>query len=172
MDRRLVIGGGLVVAALLGLALIVALAPDTGPDVPEPAPRAAPRPVAPDSARVRIRPPKGVEAPEPPDERPEPAKVTPDLRREMNYAMDGVIRTARRECVDAWVADAGGAELVFDAVLYDGRLVDFGLRSLGEPLPDDVVACVADAVWYGDWPEWDLPGEMRLQRSVELEPPR
>jgi hypothetical protein len=157
------------VLAAIGIGLLVLLAPDTGPD-PVPAPRAAtPRPAAAPGGRVQVRPPKGVEAPAPPDERPEPAAITPDLRREMNYAMDGVIQAARRECLDPWVERVGTTEMVFDAVLYDGRLVDFGLRSLGEPVPDDVLACVADAVWYGDWPEWELGGELRLQRSIELE---
>lgn len=180
MTRDWRVVAGVAVAGLFAAVLLFALttSPDPGPPAPKvrPARPAAPVPVpgAP-SVRRSVPPPTGVEAPEPPDERPEPAKVTPDLRREMNFAMDAVLRAARQDCLQPWLdVDPSGppVEVVFDAVLFDGKLVDFGLRSLGPAVPDEVVACVADAVWYGDWPDWEIRGELRLQRAVELEPSR
>lgn len=180
MARRPALAGAILVAVLLAVGLGLALWPDTGPDV-TPAPTPAPRPAVPEppppapplaaNTRVQVRPPPGVEPPQMPDERPEPAPITPDDRRTMNYAMDDVIKNARAECLDDWITEEGApTELVFDGVLYDGRLVDFGMRSLGPQVPESVVECVADAVWYGDWPEWDLRGELRLQRSIEVQP--
>ncbi|MEQ1504575.1 MAG: hypothetical protein ABMB14_20215, partial [Myxococcota bacterium] len=74
-------------------------------------------------------------------------------------------------CLDPWIASIGEPdELVIDAVLVDGRLSDVGLRAMHHPLPADVLTCVAERAWYADWPEWDLGGELRLQRSFELKP--
>jgi hypothetical protein len=173
MDRRLAFGGAAVVALLVALGLALTFG---GPDEAAPTSRPDPKKVEarPSGGRQVLRRPADVEAPEVPDERPEAAQVTPDVRREMNYAMDGVIQAARRDCLGPWITKqgTGNVEFVFDAVLWDGRLVDFGMRALGPEVPEEVVSCVADAVWYGEWPEWELAGELRLQRSIELEPAR
>jgi hypothetical protein len=95
----------------------------------------------------------------------------------MNFAVDGVLRAARTECLEPWLdqtaSEPGGqlpAEFVFDAVLHDGRMVDMGFRSLEREVPTDVIQCVADKAWYAEWPEWDLQGELRLQRSITVTP--
>ena len=45
-------------------------------------------------------------------------------------------------------------------------------RRVAKPqLPPDVLACVADRAWYAEWPEWDLAGELRMQRLVSVRPP-
>lgn len=181
MNRSQALVAAGVAAALLALLLLGALvATDGGApvEVPAEAPRPAPRPIeAPRPAQVRIPlpPPRSVEPPRPPDERPAEARLTPDDRREMNFAVDAVIRAAREECLQPWLAGVDAAppesEFVFDAVLFDGQLADVGLRSLDLPLPQDVVDCVADRAWYADWPSWELGGELRLQRSFGVRPP-
>jgi hypothetical protein len=177
VDKRLVIGGiGALVVAILLLGLLIAQ--DTGPDLgdvpPAPEvqvePRPDPGPVASKAVRHALKPPADIEPPEPPDERPAEAAVTPDDRRAMNYAVDHVLRAARDECIVPWldtIPEPTNAEFVFDAVLYDGQLYDVGLRSLSLDMPGEVVDCVADRAWYADWPTWDLGGELRLQRQVE-----
>jgi hypothetical protein len=183
-ERRIGIGAAVVLlaatAGLLSMVLGGGGPGEAGGAVEEPA-APSPEPVAhpggvPRATRASLPPPAGIERPQPPPEPLPPARVTPDDRREMNYAVDGVLRAARVDCLEPFLADAGaepGAEeeFVFDAVLYDGRLYDVGLRSMGHDLPDSVLACVADRAWYSDWPEWDLGGELRLQRSIAVRAP-
>ncbi|HHO53819.1 MAG TPA: hypothetical protein ENK18_23840 [Deltaproteobacteria bacterium] len=172
MDRRLTLLaaiGSLVAVLLLG-ALI---AQDTTPDPPiAPPPVAssvAPSAPAPRATRVQLPRPADVQLPEPPREPPAPAELTPDDRRRMNYAMNDVLIEAREACILPWIdglEEPLKAEFVLDAVLYDGHLYDVGIRSLDLEMPTSVRDCIADKAWYGDWPSWDLQGELRLQRSV------
>lgn len=179
-ERRIGIGAAVIlVAATAGLLSIVLLAGDERQEQPVVAASPAPRPRSgpvPRAIRASLPPPAGVERPEPPPEPLPEARITPDDRREMNYAVDAVVRAARHECLAPFLAEAGVAsgveeEFVLDAVLYDGRLYDVGLRAMGLDLPEDVLACVADRAWYADWPEWDLAGELRLQRVIGVRSP-
>lgn len=177
MDRRLMflaVSASLVAVFLLG-ALI---AQDTTPEAPAehpaaPAARAPARSAsaepAPVAVRVPLRRPAGVQLPEPPEEAPEPAYLSPDDRRLMNHAMNDVLSEARDACILPWLDEQQEplkAQFVLDAVLYDGQLYDVGIRSLDLEMPGAVSDCIADKAWYGDWPSWDLSGELRLQRSV------
>lgn len=178
MDNRVLVWGGLGLAALAFLLLALLIAQDTGGEleaadpvvVAVPEPREAPEvAAAPRYARVPVPAPDGVERPEPPPVRPPSADVTPDEYRAMNYAMDDVIRNARQACIEPWLDEtmsALEAEFVFDAVLYDGRMYDFGLRSLSSDVPAPVMDCMRDQAWYGDWPDFDIRGELTLQRSI------
>lgn len=180
MNRsQVAVGGGVLLGllALLLLALLVVGDTTSAPVEPAPAPRPAkPKPAErpmPASVRIPLPPPRNVEPPTPPDERPPPAPITPDDRRDMNFAVDRVLQAAREECLEPWLAGVDDAppkaEFVFDAVLFDGQLADIGMRSLHLEVPRDVVGCVADRAWYADWPTWDLQGELRLQRSFEID---
>jgi hypothetical protein len=162
--------GALMAAVLallaLGSLLLIALSPEGPERKPRKVPARAAQP-APRAIRASLPPPPGVELPELPQERPQASDLTPDDRRAMNFAVEGALIPARDECLVPWMEEEGleAAEFVFDAVLYDGRLVDIGFRSLTSDVPADVLGCVADRAWYADWPQWDLQGELRLQRS-------
>lgn len=173
MDRRwlVALGVGFVLALL---AVFYAAASDTPTVTPvKKASSNRPKPAHP-NVRVALPAPVGVDPPELPREAPEPALLTGDDRRLMNVAVDDVLTAARSECLVPWLGregDGDPVEIVFDAVIHDGRLVDVGLRSMRLEVPADVLECVADRAWYAEWPEWDLPGELRLQRSIEVKPP-
>jgi hypothetical protein len=175
--RQATWAGVAVLLVLLGGLAVLLSAPDTGErPAPRPVEVPAPRPV-PRAQHIPLRPPPDIEVPDPPRERPPPAEITPDDRRTMNFAVDGVLRAARTECLEPWLdqsaSEPGGerpAEFVFDAVLHDGRMVDMGFRSLEREVPADVIECVADKAWYAEWPEWELRGEQRLQRSITVTP--
>jgi hypothetical protein len=175
-DRKppwLVAGLVLLAVATLWLGAMLVLdamdpPPSSAPDPKEPRPTA---PAGYQSQRIGLEPPPGVDRPALPREPPKPALLTPDDRRAMNFAVDDVVKAAKRDCLLPWlakVAPDATSEFVIDAVLYDGRVVDIGLRSLDRELPPDVTSCVADRAWLSDWPEWDLPGELRLQREFDL----
>jgi hypothetical protein len=182
MDQRVVVGLGIGAAVFAIVLLGLLIAQDTGGEVDEldpPAPVvvAEPRPAqevrpAPQYTRVAVTAPEGLAPTEPMPKRPAPADVGPDEYRAMNYAMDDVIGGAREECIQPWLdrtPDALTSEFVFDAVLYDGRMVDFGLRSLSSEVPAEVMGCIRDQAWYSDWPDFDIEGQMTLQRSVEVQ---
>ena len=77
---------------------------------------------------------------------------------------------AKRECLRPWAEQTGAeVEVVMDAVVHDGVVVDFRLRSLTE-LPDDVLDCVRDQVWAVEWPMADVSGEMTFQETIHIEP--
>jgi hypothetical protein len=182
MDQRVLVGLGMAAAVVAVLLLGLLIAQDTGSQVaeaPAPAPvapaPAPPPPVgtapAPRFARVAVTAPPDVAPTEPLPERPVAADVGPEQYREMNYAMDDVINDAREECIRPWLdrtPEARKAEFVFDAVLYDGRMYDFGLRSLSTEVPGEVMSCIRDQAWYGEWPDFELKGQLTLQRSVEI----
>lgn len=140
--------------------------PPRPPPTVEPAP---PRPVlAPGRSRVSMPPPDDRDRPIKPDN-PTPAPVTPELRREMNYFVDDMMTAARDKCILPWMEefdDGTTAEFVFDAVMYDGQMYDFGIRSLDHDLPESIQACIADEVWAQEAPTIELAGEVRLQRSA------
>ena len=179
MERRLL--AGLIVLGVLAI-VIASLwtrrpdpAPPEVPVVRPPPVKAAPAAPAPKAVRVPLPPPADVEPPRLPEERPPDVAITAEDRRSMNYAVDGVLREARTECLEPWLAKLperpANAEFVFDALLFDGQLADIGMRSLTVDVPADVVSCVADMAWYADWPTWDLRGELRLQRSFDVVAP-
>lgn len=173
MDRRWILGIG----ALFGLVLLgVWWAATSDAPVPPPSARkpVATAPKRPANTRIPLPAPQDIPPPVLPRERPEPAQLTPDDRQRMNIAVDAVLTAARTECLVPWLGREGDGEpveIVFDAVLNDGRLVDVGLRSMRLEVPPDVLDCVADRAWYADWPEWDIAGELRLQRSIDVLPP-
>ncbi len=180
MERRLV--AGLIVVAVLAIvgAVFLMRRPEPAPPVehvvrPQPV-KPAPAQPAPKAVRVPLPPPADVEPPRLPDERPPDVALTPEDRRSMNYAVDGVLQEAKTQCLEPWLAKVperpARAEFVFDALLFDGQLADIGMRSLTLDVPADVVSCVADRAWYADWPTWDLRGEIRLQRSFDMMSPQ
>ena len=180
MERRLV--AGLILVALIAIvaALVLMRRPDPPPEEPpvaRPSPvRPAPAVPAPKAVRVALPPPADVEPPRLPNERPPEVALTPEDRRSMNYAVDGVLREAKSQCLEPWLAKLperpATTEFVFDALLFDGQLADIGMRSLTLDVPADVVSCVADTAWYADWPTWDLRGEIRLQRAFDVVAPQ
>lgn len=179
MDRRPIAALAVLVAATLLVVLGIALTAEHDATDADPRPSPAPRPgatsvaAAPRAVRASLPPPAGIDRPEPPPEPPPPAEITGEDRRLMNVSVDAVLRAARAECLEPWLDGLGdGDEFVFDTVLYDGRVFDVGIRAMAHDIPGDVLACVADRAWYADWPEWDLPGELRLQRSIDIPPPR
>ena len=96
-----------------------------------------PKPARP-NVRVTLPAPVGVDPPVLPREPPEPALLTGDNRRLMNFAVDDVLTTARTECLVPWLGREGDGEpveIVFDAVIHDGRLVNVGLRSMRLEVP-------------------------------------
>lgn len=175
--RGWMVGVGVVVLAVVGgVGSMIAfdegaLEPAIDPAPTMPRPTVTPSPVAPtvrpSGARVSLPPPPDVQRPE----RPENARVntmTPGMRQEMNYFVDGIIKAARDECILPWMDDmapATTAEFVFDTVLYDGQMYDVGIKSLDHDLPDDVRGCIGDKAWGQELPELDLEGEIRLQRA-------
>lgn len=176
--RIVLIGVGLVsLAVLLLMALVIAGSSDGPEEQPAPAPaartsRSEPVRAAPRAVRVPLPAPAGRAHPDV-RERLAPVHLTGDLKFTMNSAVDDAIRPARLQCLEPWVdslTDARETEFVFDAVIHDGALADIGLRSLTEAVPEDVVACVADVVWDSDWPPMDVPGELRLQRTLTVTP--
>lgn len=185
--RGWIAGAGVAaLAVVLGVGGLVAFQTPQGPTdgvdpVPVP-PRptvdpAAPRPaalaVANGRARVSLPPPEDHELPEPPED-PTPPPITPEVKREMNVFVDDLLRAASEGCVLPWLEEfeePTQAELVFDAVMYDGQMYDFGMRSLDHDLPERVQRCVADEVWALPSPTIDLTGEVRLQRSATYRSP-
>jgi len=161
--------------SLLGLLMLgMLIAQDTIPEPAEDAPPqvAAVRPHPAPLVRQPLRPPPGITPPEPAAERPSPAQLEPADRKLMNYAVDNVLKEARDDCILPWIdaiEDPLTAEFVFDAVLHDGQLFDVGLRSLSAEVPPTVLDCVAEKAWLGDWPTWNIQGELRLQRSTSYQ---
>jgi hypothetical protein len=176
MDRRLLV---LIVAlvAIGGAGFVWLLSADT-PNGAAPAASGARLAQAPRQQRASLPPPPGQALPRdlpPPSERVQATHLTPEERGSMNQAVDGVLATAREECLRPWLQSLGDpnpSEFVFDAVTYDGRLVDIGIRSLQHDIPGDVMTCVDDKAWDAEWPEWDVQGELRLQRHIEINPQR
>lgn len=169
--------GGLLLLALIGLGWALTRATPDEPSVeaPEPAPlrvRPAPKAVPEDGpmARRTLPAPAGVPRPEvaPPDG--PPADLSTEQWRDYNEAVHQLVLVARRECVRPWVHEQGlgRIEIVLDAVLWDGEVVDFGIRGL-QDVPDHVLDCVADHAWNASFPRYDIPGELRLQRAVKVD---
>lgn len=75
---------------------------------------------------------------------------------------------AKRECLMPWAEQTGEpVEVVMDAVLNDGIVVDVRLRTLNE-LPPEVLDCMSDHVWGVEWPMVDGSGEMNFQRVISV----
>lgn len=139
-----------------------------------------PAPLSPSSKRsagaadaIRLMPPPDVTSPPERTFRAPPVTLTAEDRRTMNYAVDDVVRAGRDACLYPWLESETfdvPAEFVLDAVLFDGGLADMTFRAIGRDVPPDVVSCMADQVWYTEWPTWELEGELRLQRHFVLNP--
>jgi hypothetical protein len=172
MSRWFSVAGALLLVLVLALVALLVLA-DSGKTPPEPevAVATSRSDAIDDPRRLALPPPAGIEAPPASRAGPRTARMTPDDRRAMNVSVDDMLKVARADCLQPWVNDAGKpVELVFDVLLSDGRVSDIGMRPLGATVPEQVVSCVADKAWLADWPEWDLPGEIRLQRSINMRP--
>ncbi|MCA9494220.1 MAG: hypothetical protein KC621_30040 [Myxococcales bacterium] len=176
--RIVLIGVGLVSLAVLALMGFVIVGSGETEEVAEspapsaPTPRTEPVRAAPRSVRVPLPAPSGRRHPDV-RQRKEPVHLDGDLKLVMNTAVDDAIRPARVECLEPWVdglPNPHETEFVFDAVIHDGELADIGLRSLSVPVPEEVVGCVADKVWEADWPTMNVPGELRLQRTLTVTP--
>jgi len=178
-NRRILLG-----ATLGGLAVAAWLVLRAGSDrtvVPPKEPvktaerRPSPRPVAPAEA------PSPTEAPGTPltrqrgglpvramDQAVAPVDVS--VRTAFNFALQEAVNEARFRCLDDWFNEGGvdpDTTLVMDAVTQDGVVVDIAFRGAGE-IPEHVVLCVKDVAWDLEWPELDLEGERRFQRSFNV----
>lgn len=180
------IGGVVVVVLAMAGAAVTTILVDEGldpvvedPDPPPPRPTvtpAQPRP-RPDvvdtrtTQRISLQPPEGHELPNRPDTI-ELNPLTPDMRREMNYFVDDILKASRNACIMPWLEEIGPgtrSEFVFDAVLVDGEMYDIGVRSLDRELPGEVSGCISDQAWSQEMPKFDFPGEVRLQRSISYQ---
>jgi len=85
-------------------------------------------------------------------------------------AANGMMRPLRTECVDPWMEAEGPDEVEFaiNTLVVDGRVAEFELLTVMEALPEDVLACIRDVAWAHDWPEAELEGEVRFQRSMHV----
>ena len=164
------------VLAFLALLWVATRQPDVTPPVaapatPPPSPLPAP-PEAPELGAMQRRPlpaPEGVRPPQPPPDAPA-AQLGAEQWRDYNTAIHEIVVQARTECLRPYAQQAGlgKVEVILDAVLWDGRVVDFGIRGL-QDVPDHVLDCVADLAWSTPIPEHDIPGELRLQRAIPVD---
>lgn len=172
----------LVGAAVLGVLAAASLwfAGDTGVDTPEvvPAVGAVERPLpapSPDADPPAAEPEPEPATPEPvaqPEAPPEP--MTPDVKRDFNYAMHDVVKEARFRCFTGWIQEEGmdpAETLVLDAVFQGGAISDIAIRGVGE-VPDDVLECVREVAWEQEWPPYGGDGETRFQRTFPLLEPQ
>ena len=120
-------------------------APRSPPVAPTPEPKEAPELVADD---LRL-----------------PAELSADIARTTSEA----VGEAKNTCLRPWAEEQDAiVEMVLDAVVSDGSLIELDLRPLTE-LPDPVIDCVRDTLWEYDWPQHpDHRGEVRFQRSIHL----
>ncbi len=164
----------LLLAALLILLSVVGASPSSEPEEPAPPPplpaRGSTLPDAPSGPMARVAVPRPSDAAplkEPPVGRTE---LNTEQWRDYNLAVDDVTRAAREACLRPWAQaeDIGRVEVIVDAILWDGEVVDFGIRGLGD-IPDDVLACVAEIAWSTPFPSHELVGEIRLQRPLQID---
>lgn len=136
----------------------------------------------PEPVFVAVPPPRPQPTPEPRtyhltrDASPPPPPLPPSDPMELqdihSFQRAGVQAAghAKRECVRPWVEAMGEpVEIVMDAVLHDGVVVDFRLRTLTE-IPEEVLDCVRDQVWAIEWPTADASGEMSFQNVIAVDP--
>ena len=98
------------------------------------------------------------------------APVDVSGRTAFYFALQEAVTEARFRCLDDWFNEGGvdpDTTLVMDAVTQDGAVVDIAFRGAGE-IPEHVVQCVKDVAWDLEWPELDLEGERRFQRSFNV----
>ncbi len=183
MDAQRLVGiatAALLVLAVVGLVAVLWLAPADPELAAEPEPKAAPAPrpsgtvpeVAPAQgpmARRKLPTPAGVRH-TPPAPGAATAHLSTEEWRDYNEAMHRVASDARDACVRPYAQerDLGKIEIVLDAVLWDGEVVDFGLRGL-QDVPDHVLDCVAEIAWQTPFPIHPAPGELRLQRVIDVD---
>jgi len=181
MDAQRLVGIGtvaLLVLAVVGLVFTLLTVP-TDVDVPEVVPEPDPIPVpagtvapSPSPGPMSRRP---LPAPDRSDRRPPPpgtptAHLSTEEWRDYNGAMHEVASRARDDCLRPFAQEEGlgKVEVVLDGVLWDGQIADFGLRGL-QDIPDHVLDCVGEVAWSTPFPSHDKPGELRLQRVVEVD---
>ncbi len=166
---------GLTVGALL---LFAWLASDESPGEPEPVAEPQPdNPVPEPSGRTvyRFEPPPREPDPEPTEE-PEvptvvartsvPREVMADFTRASNEATGALYH----DCLRPWRGDRElpDTPLTINLVLLDGRVGDVELIS-PTPIPTDVRACMKDAMWSVEFPEYPPHrGELKIQRTLSL----
>lgn len=182
MDAQRIVGGataGLFLLALLIIGGVVAtndtaIDPPPVADAEEPARRPGgtvpvAAPAAGPMARRPIPSPTGAKAARPPSNSPA-ADLSTEEWRDYNSAMHDVVSKAREACIRPYAQEQGlgKIEVIVDAVLWDGQVVDFGLRGLQE-VPDHVLDCVGEIAWNSPFPSHDVPGEVRLQRNLEVD---
>jgi len=132
--------------------------PEVAPAEPPEPVMDAPPPVAPPPVAPSI--PAGVH-----DDLRVPVELSAEIARTTNEA----VGDAKDTCLVPWVEEQDQVvELVLDAVVSDGALIELDLRPLTE-LPDPVIDCVRDTLWDYDWPQDpEHRGEVRFQRSIHL----
>jgi len=120
-------------------------------------------------ARRVLPPPEGHPVPERPEHAAK-AELDTEQWRDYNVAVHEMVTRARAQCLRPFVREQqlGKVEVIIDAVLWDGEVVDFGIRGL-EEVPDHVIDCVAEEAWGTQFPAHQLAGEIRLQRAVPVE---
>jgi hypothetical protein len=150
--------------------------PDDGaPEVPSETPKpvgtvpAAPAPQGNPMARQAIPAPRGEQRPKPPNNTTR-ANLSTEQWRDYNTAMHEVVTQAREVCIRPFAQqnNLGKVEIVMDAVLWEGQVVDFGLRGL-QDTPDHVLDCIGEVAWNTQFPAHDVPGEVRLQRTLDVD---
>jgi len=155
------------------LAMLYTMRLDTTPEaVVAPTPRALDK-----RARKVYSLPRPESDPEPvavevPVALPAPTPEAEPIPREASLLFNNVayraIGDARAECVDPWMESDGPeeAEFALNALVVDGAVADIELLTVVDDLPDDVVSCIREVAWDADWPEFEMSGEVRYQRSV------
>jgi hypothetical protein len=169
MTSRKAWGTGLAFAVLM---VLVVLKGRSGPELPQSRP--VPKTVAPKPSPRVVYPllPPPPAAPT----RVEPLQAEPIVRERVpkeaavafSIAANRVMGDLRAECVNPWMDREGPdeAEFALNTLVVDGRVVEFELLTVIEALPDDVVACMRDVAWGYRWPEVEMAGEVRFQRSM------
>jgi hypothetical protein len=82
-------------------------------------------------------------------------------------AMHAIVKEAHAQCLDDYMADQPtdhDPELVLDALAVDGVLSEITLKAPESDVPEDVLDCITEVAWEGDWPLDEVAGERRYQR--------
>lgn len=173
----MLLGGALLLGLLAGVSLWFAGDTDVL-DVAQPTVGSATQPPGSVPEPVEAAPEPVPDAPQPAEpegfreQAPEP--MTPDVKRDFNYAMHDVVKESRFRCFTGWVEEEGmdaSSTLVLDAVFEGGDISDISIRGLSD-VPEDVLECVREVAWEQEWPPYAGGGETRFQRTFPLLEPQ
>jgi len=164
---------GLILALALISVLGVFVARSFGRTAPDPVPMVPPSsaPPAPHRTAYPLPAPPAESSAPPRTEDVAPIDNEPiprDVALAFSTSASRVMGQVRSECVDPWMAadDLDEVEFALNTLVVDGRVVDIELLTVLDALPEDVLACVRDVAWSNDWPDVQMKGEVRFQRSL------